>query len=115
MSTNIFLSREEFDKIPETLRGEYHPNKNNHKSKQFSGNICVTLDATHRTYVVGRELMIVDPEDVDEKALRHIIRCENCKEISLEDTRHPGLCMYCASMFSVNKTMPGKDQLPDAM
>lgn len=115
MSANIFLSREEFDKIPETLRGEYHPNKNNHKSKQFSGNICVTLDATHRTYVVGRELMIVDPEDVDEKALRHIIRCENCKEISLEDTRHPGLCMYCASMFSVNKTMPGKDQLPDAM
>ena len=106
MSTNIFLSREEFDKIPETLRGEYHPNKNNHKSKQFSGNICVTLDATHRTYVVGRELMIVDPEDVDEKALRHIIRCENCKEISLEDTQHPGLCMYLSLIHISEPTRP---------
>lgn len=115
MNKYIFLTQEEFDKIPETLRGEYHPSKSNYTGKYFAGNICVTLNATHRTYVVGRELMIVNPEEVEEKDLRHIIVCDNCGEISLADTRHTNMCIYCASMYNAKKSVPGKDELPDAV
>lgn len=59
----IYLTKSEYDKIPESKRSIYHPHPSNHQGKNFEGLPSITLNATHREYVIGREIEIVDKID----------------------------------------------------
>lgn len=114
--TRICLPKSEYEKIPETLRGIYHPNPNNHQNKIFEGQPSITLNATHREYVVGREIEIVDNVDnIPADKIGAIITCKSCREISIADKTNPTMCPYCAGIYRATQKMPEKKDMPETL
>lgn len=112
----IYLTKSEYDKIPESKRSIYHPHPSNHQGKNFEGLPSITLNATHREYVIGREIEIVDKIDgIPKNKIGTIINCKSCKELSIADQKNPTMCPYCASLYRTTKKMPEKADMPEAL
>lgn len=112
--TKIYLPKSEYEKIPETLQSVYHPNPNNYQNKSFEGQPSITLNATHRKYVIGREIEIVDNVDnIPADKIGTIITCKSCGEISIADKTNPTLCPYCAGIYRTSQKMPEKKDMPE--
>lgn len=112
----LYLLKSEYGKIPDSHRGVFHPHPNNHNSKKFEGLPSITLNATHREYVVGREIEVVENLDgIPKDKIGTIITCESCKELSFADKTNPTMCPYCANLYRATKKMPEKADMPEAL